>query len=69
MIGLGEQTGTLGDSLDRTAAFYDREIPQTIKTVLSLLEPAMIMLAGAAVAFILLCTFLPIFKMAGALNR
>ncbi|HUW33319.1 MAG TPA: type II secretion system F family protein [Planctomycetota bacterium] len=69
MIGLGEQTGTLGDSLDRTAAFYDREIPQTIKTVLSLLEPAMIMLAGAAVAFILLCTFLPIFKMAGAIHR
>ncbi|HUU69786.1 MAG TPA: type II secretion system F family protein [Planctomycetota bacterium] len=69
MIGLGEQTGTLGDSLDRTAAFYDREIPQTIKTVLSLLEPAMILLAGAAVAFILLCTFLPIFKMAGAIHR
>ena len=62
MIGLGEQTGTLGDSLDRAAAFYDREIPQTIKSVLNVLEPALIVCAGLAVGFILLCTFLPIFQ-------
>ena len=69
MIGLGEQTGTLGESLDRVSAFYDREIPQTIKSVLNVLEPAMIVFAGLCVGFILLCTFLPIFQMAGALHR
>ena len=69
MIGLGEQTGTLGEALDRVNGFYDREIPQTIKTVLALLEPAMIMAAGLAVGFILLCTFLPIFEMINSLSK
>jgi len=69
MIGIGEQTGTLGEALDRVNEFYDREIPQTIKTVLSLLEPAMIVGAGLAVGFILLCTFLPIFEMINSLSR
>ena len=69
MISLGEQTGTLGEALDRVNSFYDREIPQTIKTVLSLLEPAMIIVAGLAVGFILLCTFLPIFEMISSLSK
>ncbi|HUS57402.1 MAG TPA: type II secretion system F family protein [Planctomycetota bacterium] len=69
MICLGEQTGTLGDSLDHVSTFYDREIPQTIKSVLNLLEPAMIVGSGLCVGFILLCTFLPIFQLAGALHR
>jgi len=68
MVGLGEQTGTLGEALDRVSSFYDREIPQTIKSVLSLLEPAMILGAGVAVGFILLCTFLPIFEMVKSLS-
>jgi len=69
MISLGEQTGTLGEALERVNAFYDREIPQTIKTVLSLMEPAMVVGAGVAVGFILLCTFLPIFEMMNSLRR
>ena len=69
MISLGEQTGTLGESLDHVTAFYDREVPQTIKGMMSLLEPALIILAGLSVAFILVCTFLPIFQMAGSLHR
>ena len=69
MNSLGEQTGTLAEALDRVNTFYDREIPQTIKSVLGLLEPAMIVGAGFAVGFILLCTFLPIFEMIESLNR
>ena len=69
MISLGEQTGTLDESLDRVSAFYDREIPQTIKAALNILEPAMILAAGVGVGFILLCTFLPIFQMMNSLHR
>jgi len=63
MISVGEQTGTLGEALDRVNSFYDREIPETINNVLSVLEPALIVGAGLVVGFILLCTFLPIFEM------
>jgi len=63
MISVGEQTGTLGEALDRVNSLYDREIPETINNVLSVLEPALIIGAGVVVGFILLCTFLPIFEM------
>jgi len=69
MIGIGEQTGTLGESLDRVKTFCDRDVRQLIKSMLNLLEPGMVIAAGLSVAFILMSTFLPLFQMLNSVRR
>lgn len=65
MVAVGEKSGSLEVSLGRLAAHYDEEIPRRVKRLLSLLEPALLLIAGAAVAFILLAAILPIFTLYG----
>ncbi len=63
MIGVGERSGGLVESLMRVADFYDKEVTSTIKRIFSLLEPIMIIIMGVFVGGIALAIFLPIFKM------
>ena len=63
MIAVGEQTGALHTSLERVNGFYSRDVTQGVKSLLTVLEPVMIAFAGSAVGFILLCCFLPLFRL------
>ncbi len=68
MIALGEKTGSLDTTLDRVNEFYDREVMQSVKSMLTVIEPVMIAVAGLLVGFILLCCFLPLFKLISAVR-
>lgn len=63
MVASGEETGKLGSVLLRVAEFYDRDVEHSVKTVTSLLEPAMIVVMGAVVGAIGLSLMLPIFRL------
>ena len=63
IVGVGEQTGNLDQSLADLAAHYDREVPRTVRRTLGLFEPTLLIVAGVVVAFILLAAMLPIFDM------
>lgn len=63
LISSGEKSGQLSAMMERAAMQMDREIQQMIDTALTLLEPFVILLMGAAVLFIVLATLLPIFSM------
>jgi type IV pilus assembly protein PilC len=63
MIRSGEDSGTMADVLRDISEFYARELRTTIKTVTSMIEPAMIVLMGIMVGFIAMSIILPIFKM------
>ncbi len=63
MIGAGEESGKLGETLDNVSKFYNKELKATIKAVTSMIEPLMIMLMGGLVGFIAMSIILPIFKM------
>jgi general secretion pathway protein F len=63
MVNIGERTGQLDDCLTRLVAYYDEEVPRTVKRFLAFLEPAMLLAAGAVVAFILMAALMPIFKL------
>ncbi len=62
LIAVGEETGRLDAMLDKIADFYEEEILTTLKTVTSLLEPAVIVFLGIAVGSIVISLFLPILK-------
>ncbi len=63
MIGVGEQSGTLPQALDKVNQFYDREIPATIRTIFALFEPMMIVFMALVVGGIAIAIFLPMFRM------
>jgi len=63
MIRSGEDSGTMSDVLRDVSEFYARELRTVIKTVTSMIEPAMIVVMGVMVGFIAMSIILPIFKM------
>ena len=62
MIRVGEQTGSLEAMLINVADFYDEEIDNDLATLMSLLEPLLLIFMGAVIATILLSIYLPLFR-------
>ncbi|MEW6720182.1 MAG: type II secretion system F family protein [Thermodesulfobacteriota bacterium] len=60
MVAVGEDSGTLGDMLTRGADAMDEEIEARLSRLLSLLEPLIILVMGAVVAFIVVAVLLPL---------
>ncbi len=63
MIATGEKSGELPKLLDRAADAYEEEFSKRVQTMLSLLEPSMIVIMGLVVGFIVFAVLLPIFEM------
>jgi type IV pilus assembly protein PilC len=63
MIRSGEDSGTISEVLKDVSDYYARELRTVIKTTVSMIEPAMIVLMGILVGFIAMSIILPIFKM------
>jgi type IV pilus assembly protein PilC len=63
MIQVGEDSGSLPQVLERTSDYYERKVDSSITTVLSLLEPIMIVTVGGIVLVVILALYLPIFSM------
>ncbi len=52
MLRVGEETGTLDQQLDASAAYYSRELDYKLKKLTSLAEPAVIVFMGVVVGFV-----------------
>jgi general secretion pathway protein F len=63
LIATGEKSGTLGELLGKAAVSYEEEFERKVQKALSLLEPAMILLMGLIVGFIVLAVLLPMFEL------
>lgn len=63
MVQVGEQSGSISKVLERTSDYYERKVDTTITTVMSLLEPIMIVTVGLIVLVVVLALYLPIFTM------
>ena len=61
IIATGQISGGIEDGLIDIADMYDDEVEQTSKALVSLLEPAILLVMGAVVGFIVLAILLPIF--------
>ena len=66
MIKVGEESGELGSILETMARFYRREVTNAVDTLVSLIEPALIILLGLGVGFLLAAVLMPIYNIAGA---
>jgi len=68
MIAVGESTGALDAMLGKIADFYEEEVDQAVETLTSLIEPIMMVFLGGTVGTMLIAMYLPIFKIAGAIE-
>jgi general secretion pathway protein F len=63
LISSGEASGELETMLERAAANQEREVDSLVAALLSILEPALILLMGALVLAIVIAILLPIFQL------
>jgi len=62
MITVGEETGRLDAMLLKVAENYDKAVKNTVKRLISFLEPAMILVMGLVVGFIVISMLMAIFS-------
>ena len=63
MIGSGEQSGELDQMLARVAEYQQAEVERLVSTLVKLFEPAMMIIMGGTVLFIVMAVLLPILSM------
>ncbi|MGA3130518.1 MAG: type II secretion system F family protein [Terracidiphilus sp.] len=63
MITVGEQTGALPQMLNSMAEFFENDVATALAATLALIEPAILIVMGVVVVFILISLYLPIFSL------
>ena len=65
MINVGEETGRVGEVMDKVADFYEEEVDVAITAFVKLIEPLMLVFLGGTIGVMFIGMYLPIFRMAG----
>ncbi len=68
MIEVGESTGALPAMLNSVAEFFEEDVNTRMTATLSLIEPAIMIVMGTFVAFVLVSLYLPIFSLADTIH-
>jgi type IV pilus assembly protein PilC len=68
MLEAGEKSGALEQVLNDIADFYDSEIDESLSVLASSIEPALMIIMGLLIGFIVLAMYMPIFQMAGTIR-
>lgn len=63
MTAVGEETGSLEDTLNVVSDYYTDEVSVSVERALGILEPVIVMVMAALVVFILLSVYLPMFSL------
>jgi type II secretory pathway component PulF len=64
MMAVGEETGRLGEVLERLNGFYSRELSNSITNLVSAIEPLIMIIMGGAVGIMVSAIMLPMYNMA-----
>ncbi|MBF0493576.1 MAG: type II secretion system F family protein [Candidatus Omnitrophica bacterium] len=68
MIAVGEKSGQLEKMLNKIADFYDTQVDAAVEGLTSMIEPLIIVVLGVVIGGIVMCMFLPIFKITSLIN-
>jgi type IV pilus assembly protein PilC len=67
MIKVGEETGELNKILDTLSKFYAREVKNAVDTLVTLIEPMMIVALALGVGILLAAVLMPIYNISSAI--
>jgi general secretion pathway protein F len=68
LLAVGEQSGNMGEMMDRIATFHDEEISRWVDWFTRLFEPLLMALIGLVIGGIVILMYMPIFELAGSLQ-
>ncbi len=68
LLAVGERSGQMGDMLERSADFLDKELEQSIDKAIRLMEPLMMVIIGVLIGGIVMLMYLPIFELADSVG-
>lgn len=68
MIGMGERTGNLEDTLQYLGDFYEEEVDETIKNLSTILEPFLLIFIGLVVGLVAIAILGPIYEITGKIR-
>jgi type IV pilus assembly protein PilC len=68
MIEVGENAGALDAMLNKIADFYDQEVDTAVAALTKLMEPMLMVFLGTVIGGMVVAMYLPIFKIAGAIE-
>jgi type IV pilus assembly protein PilC len=63
MVNVGESTGTLDEMLGKLANFFDDEVDTAVSSLLSALEPLVLIFVGGIVGTLVISMYLPLFSL------
>ena len=63
MVNVGESTGTLDEMLGKLANFFDDEVDNAVSSLLSALEPLVLIFVGGIVGTLVISMYLPLFNL------
>jgi type II secretory pathway component PulF len=66
MLKVGEETGEVGNILEKLARFYRREVTNAVDTLVNLIEPVMIVALGLGVGVLLASVLIPIYNVSNS---
>lgn len=69
MMSAGEQSGKVDEMMRKIADVYEDEVNTTLNGLTSLIEPLLIVFLGVTVGGIVVCMFLPIFKLSEIVSQ
>lgn len=64
MMSVGEETGRLGEVLERLTNFYSRELQNSVTNLVSAIEPLIMLVMGLAVGIMVAAIILPMYNLA-----
>lgn len=68
MVKIGEQTGKLDESLMKVAEYFEREVEETVKALTTAIEPAIMVILGLGVGFLIFAIITPIYKVISSIQ-
>ncbi len=68
MAKIGEQTGKLDESLLKVSEYFEREVDERVKTLTTAMEPIILVILGAGVAFLIISIITPIYSIMSAIH-
>jgi len=67
ILRVGEESGKTGETLQKIADYYEKEVNNMTDNMMALIEPILILLLGVGTAIIVASVIMPIYNMAGSM--
>jgi type IV pilus assembly protein PilC len=67
MVKIGEDSGNLGGVMDNVTGFYDKDVDEAIDAMIGMIEPAMTVISGVIMAWIVAGVMGPIYSSLGSI--